>query len=296
MHTPLWLRCTATWSLVLSSLILLPIASQASAAPAEKQRRAGSYTAWQYQADKGRYWCTYNYTNGSGRASFQYVMYYPDESRRGLYFWQDRSGQTWGCCVRPGAPGFEAANIKWYRKASDGKWAQRAGGDNPKPPDGGAAIAGDGDAPLPVTPPPREFASLGESERALAERLHQRLAEVTLEKRQIVAVDFSGNQVDDKLLAELSNLSGLQRLYLDTTNVSDNSLKQIATLPSLTHLDISQTGVSDGGLKHLANLPSLQTLIVRGCGGVTPGGVKELKKALPKLLVTGPGEGSIAVP
>ena len=41
--------------------------SQGKAEDAGKRRQpAGTYTAWQYQADKQRYWCRYNYTNGSG--------------------------------------------------------------------------------------------------------------------------------------------------------------------------------------------------------------------------------------
>jgi hypothetical protein len=123
----------------------------------------------------------------------------------------------------------------------------------------------------------------------LAERFHQALAEVTIEDKQIVAVDFAANEINDKVLADLAKATAMQRLYLDSTNVTDAGLKQVAAAHGVKHLDLSQTPISDEGLKHLAGMKSLSTLVIRGCGNVSAGGVKELRKSLPKLLVTGPG-------
>lgn len=269
-------------------LILLLTSAASHAAEAE---RATKYSAWQYDSANGRYRCTYSYTNSARRPGQQLVFYYPDESRRGVYYFADRGGRIWACCVRPGTPDYTRHAMKWYRFDKTGKWARRTDGECPQPPDGGQPIASAEDGPLPVPPAPREFESLAEAERKLAQRFHEALAEVEIGNGQIVAVDFAANEVDVKVLAELAKASALRRLYLDTTNADDNGLKHLSAARGLAHLDLSQTSVSDAGLKHLSGMTSLRTLVLRGCQGVSAKGVKELKKSLPKLLVTGPGEG-----
>jgi internalin A len=49
-------------------------------------------------------------------------------------------------------------------------------------------------------------------------------------------------------------------------------------------LGLASTKVTDAGLKELAGLKSLQSLVLVGTK-VTPTGVAELRKALPKLLI-----------
>jgi hypothetical protein len=251
------------------------------------------YSAWQYQPERQRYWCTYSYTNGARQPSFQYVLYYPDEGRRGVYYWQNRAGRVWACCIRPGAADYNRHATKWYRQDKQGKWVRRADGDSPQPPDGGRPIADHEDGTLPAPPPPREFEKLAESERQLAERFHKALAEIKIENGEIVELDLAGSELDEKLLAELRKAPALRRLYLDSTNLTDDGLKQVAAAAAVMHLDISQTQASDAGLKHVASMKSLRTLIIRGCHSITRSGVGELKKSLPKLLVTGPSEESV---
>ena len=253
-----------------------------------RQAAAGTYTAWQYQADKERFWCRYNYTNKSGQASYQFVLYYPDEKRSSVYYFQTPTGRIWACCTRPGAAGYSASAMKWFRQDNAGKWVQRADNDDPSPPDGGPRIGAQGDSRPPPTPPPESFAKLSPADRKAAERFHQLLGEVAIEEGQIVGLDFGGSDLADAPLAEVGKVASLQRLYLNGTQVTDNGLKHLVGLANLTHLDVSQTQITDGGLKHLEKLAGLRTLIVRGNQGISSEAVRTARKSNPRLLVTGP--------
>jgi hypothetical protein len=268
-----------------SGFLARPARAEEARAPAA---RAGSYGAWQYQADKKRYWCRYSYTNGSGQAGYQFVLYYPEEERSKVYYFQTPAGRIWACCTRPGAPGYNAASMKWYKLDNAGKWVRRADGDCPAPPDGGGQIAAAGDARLPVTPPPAAFAQLSAADRQAAERFHQLLAEVTIEDSRLVGLDFGGGDLKDAALADVGKIASLERLYLNGTQITDAGLKQLAGLTKLTHLDVSQTQVSDAGLKHLERLAALRTLIVRGSQGISADAVRTARKNNPRLLITGP--------
>jgi hypothetical protein len=280
-------------SLCLTAFVAIGLGFGAKRAVAEEAREprqpaAGTYTAWQYQADKERFWCRYNYTNQSGQAGYQFVLYYPDEKRNGVYYFQTPTGRIWACCTRPGAAGYSATAMKWFRQDNAGKWVRRADGDDPSPPDGGPRIGAQGDSRLPATPPPEAFAKLSEADRKAAERFHQLLGEVAIEEGHIVGLDFGGSDLADAALAEVGKVASLQRLYLNGTQITDNGLKHLAGLTSLTHLDVSQTQVTDGGLKHLEKLASLRTLIVRGSQGISAEAVRTARKSNPRLLVTGP--------
>src|SRR5262245_52604065 len=106
-------------------------------APAPRQPPPGTYTAWQHQPEKDRYWCRYNYTNQNGQAAYQFVLYYPDEKRSNVYYFQTPAGRIWACCTRPGAANYSHTSMKWFRQDNAGKWVRRADGDDPTPPDGG---------------------------------------------------------------------------------------------------------------------------------------------------------------
>ncbi len=275
------------WSLSLIDAGGLWVSRAGGFEDASAPARTGSYTAWQYQTDKKRYWCRYNYLNGSGRPSHQFVLYYPDEGRSKVYYFQTPGGRIWACCTRPGAPGYVATVMKWYRPDAAGEWVRRADGDCPAPPDGGRRIAAQGDATLPVTPPPETFAKLPAADRQAAERFHRLLADVTIEDGAIVDLDFGSTDLKDAALADVGKIASLQRLYLNGTQVTDAGLKHLAGLTKLAHLDVSQTQVSDEGLKQLAGLAALRTLIARGSYGISAGGVQAARKINPRLLITG---------
>jgi hypothetical protein len=261
--------------------------AEAEKAPPGAGVPPGKYTAWQHQAERKRYWCRYEYTDRFGQRGHQFVLYYPDEAHHTVYYFQTPAGRIWACCTCPGAPGYSASATKWYRQDNAGKWVRRADGDSPTAPDG-RRIAAVGDTPLPVPPPPEAFAKLPEAERAAAERMHQLLAEVTIDDERIVGLDFGGSELKDDHLAEVGKVASLERLYLNSTQITDAGLKHLAGLSKLAHLDVSQTQVTDEGLKHLQGLGALRTLIVRGSGGISPDGIRTARKQNPKLLITGP--------
>jgi hypothetical protein len=274
------------WSM--SPLAGMLLVGQTSAAEEAREARAGTYTSWQSQADKKRYWCRYNYTNSVGQASYQFVLYYPEEGRNKVYYFQTPGGRIWACCTRPGAPGYTASSMKWYRQDKAGKWVRRADGDSPLPPDGGARITATADSPLPVTPPPEAFAQLSADDRQAAERFHQLLAEVAIEDSRLVGLDFGASDLKDGPLADVGRITSLERLYLNGTQITDAGLKHVAGLVNLKHLDVSQTQVTDEGLKQVEKLPALHTLIVRGSQGISAEGIRTARKNNPRLLITGP--------
>ncbi len=97
-------------------------------------------------------------------------------------------------------------------------------------------------------------------------------------------------QVTDAGVAHFSKLSNLSSLALNSTRVTDAGLRTLFDLPQITTLNLYDTRVTDAGLAGLAeriNRGPLQNLVASGLG-VTPGGVEELRKKLPRVSVMGP--------
>jgi Leucine-rich repeat (LRR) protein len=90
-------------------------------------------------------------------------------------------------------------------------------------------------------------------------------------------------RVQDAGLADLSELTGLQRLNLDKTRISDEGLANLKPLVNLVALELSSNEITDEGLKHLAGLSKLQELTVAFCTGITDDGIAALKQAVPTL-------------
>jgi len=283
------MRLNIMRNLVIATTLLSASLPLLAAEPAGKSKsKASPYTRWEHQQAKQRYWCTYRYTNRSGTKTYQYVLFYPDKARKAFYYFRDRSGRVWACCRRPGAAGYIPGVMKWYRKDRRGRWVARDEGECPRPPDGSRRIVAEDNSSLPVSPPPAEFATLSESDRAEAVRFHQLLAEVAIEDGKIVGLDCGRCQsVNDAALADIGKVASLRRLYLDSTSVTDQGLKQLSKLNNLVHLDLSQTRVSAQGLKQLESLKGLRTLILRGCY-VSPKAVANLRRSNKRLLVTSP--------
>jgi hypothetical protein len=129
--------------------------------------------------------------------------------------------------------------------------------------------------------------------------------------KALQSLNLEATKVTDEGVQELAALAALERLNLSRSKgVGDAGLKGLAGLKSLRELDLGATGVTDAGLKELGGLKSLQSLHLVSCarvtdkglkslaglkslrtleigGGtpVTPRGVTEIKKALPKLEV-----------
>jgi hypothetical protein len=97
------------------------------------------------------------------------------------------------------------------------------------------------------------------------------------------AVDFSGTQVTDAGLKELTCFPNVYAIVLQDTTVTGTGLKDLAPLKKLTFLDLRKTKVSDDALKDLALLEALDSVDLRDTS-INDGGLKHLA-AVKKLSV-----------
>jgi hypothetical protein len=70
--------------------------------------------------------------------------------------------------------------------------------------------------------------------------------------------------VDDGVLPSLSNLTGLQELYLSDTSISDKGLTMLQPLKNLQRISIYHTAIGDKGLLNLALVNGLKWLTCSG--------------------------------
>lgn len=122
------------------------------------------------------------------------------------------------------------------------------------------------------------------------------------------AVEPGGHSHHRRRPVHLRGLAGLQRLWLDDTQVGDAGLGHLKGLTELVMLELPGTQVSDAGLAHLRGLTKLQGLYLgrtritdaglkhlqgltelRDLGltetQVTDAGARQLKQSLPRLVV-----------
>jgi hypothetical protein len=109
---------------------------------------------------------------------------------------------------------------------------------------------------------------------------HVALNDRTPEQRNLIA-SFNTEATDD-MLADLRNLTGLQKVELKGSKVTDAGLLTLKDIGSLQALDLRDTGITDAGLTHLHDMPNLTSLMLAGTK-VTEEGVDALKKANAKL-------------
>lgn len=83
----------------------------------------------------------------------------------------------------------------------------------------------------------------------------------------------------------LANLTRLESLHASDTLFSDEGLKHLTPLKSLKHLSLATTRITDKGLKYLSKLEKLKALGLDNTR-VTKQGKAELKKALPRCVIT----------
>jgi hypothetical protein len=102
--------------------------------------------------------------------------------------------------------------------------------------------------------------------------------------KRIVAIDLTRGRIGDADLARFAGLKDLQSLNLDLTDVTDAGLAHLKPLPNLTQLYLDGD-FTDAGVEHLKRLASLQYLQLVS-DQVGDKGVQDLKKTLPRLVVT----------
>jgi predicted nucleic acid-binding Zn-ribbon protein len=90
--------------------------------------------------------------------------------------------------------------------------------------------------------------------------------------------------VGDEAVNRISNLTGLQELYLSNTTVTDTGLSNLNCLTNLKRLYIYHTEITDNGLPNLYPLTWLRWLTFSGTK-VTEKGLGKLRSALPNCKV-----------
>jgi hypothetical protein len=99
--------------------------------------------------------------------------------------------------------------------------------------------------------------------------------------RPVLAVDLNGTSADDRTLAYLEGLTGLETLCLNDTAVTDAALARLEGMTRLRVLSLEDTRITDAGLAHIRGLTELSWLLLAGTG-VTDAGLAHLE-GLPKL-------------
>jgi len=102
---------------------------------------------------------------------------------------------------------------------------------------------------------------------------------------RVVELRLENKQLDDAAFENLSKLTALQTLSLYGSAVTDARLEELETIGQLQALGLGATAITDEGLSHLPHLPRLRWLWLSGNRNITWKGVRDLKKALPDLVV-----------
>lgn len=101
---------------------------------------------------------------------------------------------------------------------------------------------------------------------------------------QLIRVEFVGKgRVTDDDLARFKNLTTLEDLRLEGTNVRGRGLKLLGDMKSLRHLSLPSTPFGDDDVEHLAAVPELTELWL-GETAITDVGLAELGRLLPNLV------------
>jgi len=91
--------------------------------------------------------------------------------------------------------------------------------------------------------------------------------------------------VTPKQLRNLQNLKRLYKLNMRRCDLTDDCLRELSQMTSIHELEIDSNIFTDSGLEHLKALKNLRTLRIHNCKNITPAGVATLQKALPSTAI-----------
>lgn len=91
--------------------------------------------------------------------------------------------------------------------------------------------------------------------------------------------------VTPEQLRNLQNLKRLYKLNMRRCDLTDDCLKELSQMTSIHELEIDSNIFTDSGLEHLKALKNLRTLRIHNCRNITPAGVERLRKALPSTAI-----------
>ncbi|HUE74274.1 MAG TPA: hypothetical protein VMP01_25560 [Pirellulaceae bacterium] len=97
-------------------------------------------------------------------------------------------------------------------------------------------------------------------------------------------LNLDGTQISDAGLEAIATLPNLRRLSLCNTPVTDRGLAALMASRQLQELFLQRTGITDDGIAHLHVLGSLREVSLRGTS-VTRGGIERLQQALPRCEI-----------
>jgi hypothetical protein len=100
----------------------------------------------------------------------------------------------------------------------------------------------------------------------------------------IKTLNLDSTGFTDEGMKQIKSLKKLENLSLNDARLSNTGFQEFRELNSLQTLKL--TYVTDAGLKYLKELKSLQQLNLKFSWTVTDEGIKDLKKALPRLKIT----------
>jgi uncharacterized membrane protein len=144
-----------------------------------------------------------------------------------------------------------------------------------------ADLQGDG-IPVVLITEGQPFVSVTLSGRQdISRRTFKQLRSVS---EQLIELDLSKTNMNDKLLAYLSEFPHLTRLSLNQTQVTGRQLEDLSDLKYLSYLNLYNTPVEDQAIASLSRFASLENLYLWRTN-VSPSAIETLRKAKPRLLV-----------
>ena len=78
----------------------------------------------------------------------------------------------------------------------------------------------------------------------------------------ITKASFIASNISDDALYHIGQMTNLQELYLQQTQIKGAGLVHLSTLQNLKLLDLSSTAINDGQMLHILQFPALEDVYV----------------------------------
>ena len=101
---------------------------------------------------------------------------------------------------------------------------------------------------------------------------------------QLVSLDLSNTNVNDKMISSLKEFEHLQKLYLQKTEIKGTELEALSKLEYLEYLNLFKTKVDDATIAKVADLKSLKDIFLWQTN-VSPSAIEQLQMDRPRLHI-----------
>lgn len=113
-------------------------------------------------------------------------------------------------------------------------------------------------------------------ERLAGPTLSDEDLEYLSQRTSVNELDLGDNSfVTDEGMRHVAKIKGLQKLYLNRTNITDAGIRQLRKTP-LTYINLWETQIGDKSLGYIAEMGSMKQLQIKNCSRVTDAGVAKL--------------------